>query len=97
MANANRLLRKFLYQNLYYHPEVVGVNQRACEMLRSMFDACIENPKLLGHASAKRIRKDGLPRAVCDYLSGMTDRYLLDAHSRLTAGSVAHDGPKTDE
>ena len=25
----------------------------------------------------------GLHRTVCDYVSGMTDRYLLDEHARL--------------
>src|SRR5205814_1057745 len=32
LFQANRALRKFLYQNVYYHPRVTAVNQRACEM-----------------------------------------------------------------
>ena len=34
-------------------------------------------------ASRKRIRKDGLHRAVCDYLAGMTDRYAIMEYQRL--------------
>lgn len=80
---ANRKLRKFLYQNLYYHPQVAGVNQRACVMLKNVFEAYMKKPALLSAASARRVRGEGLARTVCDYLSGMTDRYLLEEHARL--------------
>jgi dGTPase len=79
-------LRKFLYQNLYYHPRVAGANQRACQMLKNVFEAYLKKPALLGETTSQRIRKDGLHRTVCDYLSGMTDRYLLEEHERLFAG-----------
>jgi dGTPase len=82
-VQANRKLRKFLYQNLYYHPSIAGVNQRACLMLKNVFKAYIEKPSLLGDSASRRIRKEGLARTVCDYLSGMTDRYLLEEHGRL--------------
>ncbi|MEA3189099.1 MAG: dGTPase [Chthoniobacter sp.] len=80
---ANSKLRKFLYQNLYYHPRVAGANERACAMLRNVFGAYLQTPKLLGQLTARRVKKEGLPRAVCDYLSGMTDRYVMEEHDRL--------------
>jgi dGTPase len=80
---ANRKLRRFLYQNLYYHVDVAGVNQRACQRLREVFGAYLEKPALLGKATAQRIETDGLHRTVCDYLSGMTDRYLIGEHTRI--------------
>jgi len=83
LCAANRALRKFLYANLYYHPDVAQVNRRACEMLDRVFETYVENPNLLGGNSVHRIETDGLHRAVCDYLSGMTDRYLLDEYARL--------------
>ena len=88
---ANRKLRRFLYQNLYYHPEVATVNQRACTLLREVFGAYLESPERLGKSTAKRIEADGLHRAVCDYLSGMTDRYLLEEHARLFGGGIRSD------
>ncbi len=83
LLKANQQLRRFLYKNLYYHPRVAGANDRACEMLRDVFEAYLKQPKLLGNATSRRIKKDGLHRTVCDYLAGMTDRYLLDEHTRL--------------
>ena len=80
---ANRSLRKFLYTNLYYHPSVAGANQRACGLLRDVFEAFLEKPSRLGESTARRISAGGLHRTVCDYLSGMTDRYLIEEHARL--------------
>lgn len=80
---ANRALRKFLYKNVYYHPRVAEVNQRACEMLRCVFEAYIADPALLGEAATKRIETEGLHRTVCDYIAGMTDRYLIEEYQRL--------------
>jgi dGTPase len=83
LLKGNQQLRRFLYKNLYFHPRVAGANQRACELLRDVFSRYLENPRLLGKASARRVKQDGLHRTVCDYVSGMTDRYLLDEHARL--------------
>jgi dGTPase len=83
LLNANRELRRFLYQNVYYHPRVAEVNQRACEMLRRVFEAYILDPERLGDAATKRIETEGLHRTVCDYIAGMTDRYLMEEHERL--------------
>lgn len=80
---ANRKLRRFLYANLYYHPQVNGVNQRACELLKRVFEEYLNVPSQLGRTSAKRVQKDGLHRTVCDFVSGMTDRYLIGEHERL--------------
>ena len=83
LRRANLQLRKFLYKNLYYHPSVAGANKAACDMLGDVFAAYLKNPTLLGEATARRVEEVGLHRTVCDYVSGMTDRYLLDEHARL--------------
>lgn len=82
---ANRQLREFLYANLYYHPTVRKVNDNACGMLRKVFDTYLAQPESLGDATAGRISRDGLHRAVCDYLSGMTDRYLIQEYRRIAS------------
>ncbi|EDY17028.1 deoxyguanosinetriphosphate triphosphohydrolase [Chthoniobacter flavus Ellin428] len=83
LLKANQALRKFLYKNLYFHPRVATANDRACELLKNVFERYLKKPSLLGETTAKRVRKDGLHRTVCDYLSGMTDRYLIEEHGRL--------------
>ena len=83
---ANQELRRFLYKNVYYHPRVAEVNRQACEMLRAVFEAYVRAPDLLGDAAARRIDREGLHRTVCDYVAGMTDRYLFEEHTRLSGG-----------
>jgi dGTPase len=84
LTEMNRSLRKFLYQNVYYHPRVSDVNRRACEMLRRVFGAYLLDPDRLGDGAARRIEKEGLHRTVCDYVAGMTDRYLMEEYARIT-------------
>lgn len=84
LSRANRELRRFLYKNVYYHPRVAKVNRRACEMLRTVFEAYVLAPESLGDAAARRVESEGLHRTICDYIAGMTDRYLLEEHARLT-------------
>ena len=89
LLGANRELRKFLYKNVYYHPRVAQVNARACEMLRAVFEAYVRAPDLLGDAATRRIEAEGLPRTICDYIAGMTDRYLMEEHARLVTAGCA--------
>jgi dGTPase len=83
LAEANRALRKFLYQNVYYHPRVAEVNRRACEMLRRVFEAYLADPDRLGEGATRRVEKEGLHRTVCDYIAGMTDRYVMEEYARI--------------
>lgn len=79
----NLELREYLYKNLYYNPVVHQPNVRAVRMLEQLFNHFLEHPEQIGALSRKRIRKDGVHRAVCDYLAGMTDRYAIMEHQRL--------------
>jgi dGTPase len=73
----NRELRNYLYKNLYYNPVVHQPNMQAVKMLEQLFKYYLANPGKLGESSRKRVKKIGLHRAVCDYLAGMTDRYVM--------------------
>lgn len=88
LAEANRALRKFLYQNVYYHPRVAEVNKRACEMLRRVFEAYLADPDRLGEGAMRRVEKEGLHRTVCDYIAGMTDRYVMEEYARIRRDGV---------
>ena len=79
----NLEVRKYLYQKLYYNPEVHRPNLDASKCLRDLFEYYMENPEEIGLNYRARAERIGWPRAICDYLSGMTDRYALDDHKRL--------------
>jgi dGTPase len=76
-------LRKYLYKNLYFNPVVNQPHIRAKAMLRDLFNFYLKHPKDIGEQARRQIRKGGLHRAVCDYIAGMTDRFVLLEHERL--------------
>ena len=79
----NLELRKYLYKNLYYNPVVHQPNLRAAKILEQLFKYYLAHPKEIGEGARRRIRQTGLHRAVCDYLAGMTDRYVMLEYQRL--------------
>ena len=93
LAKANRALRKFLYQNVYYHPRVAEVNQRACEMLGRVFEAYLADPDRLGEGAMRRVENEGLHRTVCDYIAGMTDRYVMEEYERIAGRGGSPEPP----
>jgi dGTPase len=81
----NLQLREFLYKNLYYNPVVNEPHLRARRVLEDLFQYYLEHHDEIGTASRNRARTDGWHRAICDHLSGMTDRYAIQQHQRLFA------------
>jgi len=79
----NLELRAYLYKNLYYNPVVHEPNERAVRVMEQLFQYYVKHPSEVGTQSRKRIKKIGLHRAVCDYIAGMTDRYVIQEHHRL--------------
>ncbi len=79
----NAQLSRYLFKNLYSNPVVAKPNSRAGEMLEDLFRYFSAHPGEIGGSSRKRARQSGWPRAICDYLSGMTDRFAMLEHERL--------------
>ncbi len=70
-------LKRFLFARLYRHPQVEAQRELAQTVLRELF-ACYMD------AGVPEPRDEDPARAVADYLSGMTDRFAIREHQRLT-------------
>lgn len=86
MAENNRVLQGFLSVRMYRHERVLEIMDRARRVIRDLFEAYMNDASLL----PEDWRDDSLAsdrnhyaRQVCDFLSGMTDRFALDQHKRL--------------
>ncbi len=79
----NLELRDYLFRNLYCNPVVNEPHQRAGRVLEDLFGHYLAQPDELGERTRRRAETDGVPRAVCDYIAGMTDRFALLEHQRL--------------
>ena len=84
----NLELRDYLYKNLYYNPVVHQPNLRAVKMLEQLFHYYLKHPQEIGDSCRKRLKQIGLQRAVCDYLAGMTDRYVMIESGRILGKKV---------
>jgi dGTPase len=82
MHAASRDLKSFLFRNLYRHPQVMQTTDWGRAVVRDLFTIYLNRPMEMPAAYAQR---EDLPRAVADYLSGMTDRFATREHARLTA------------
>ena len=85
LAAENRELKRFLFEHFYRHFRVVRMAVKAERMLSNLFRAYVDEPRQLPKDTQRRAADgaEGLHRAVCDYLAGMTDRYAIQEYRRL--------------
>ena len=84
-----KVIRQFLFQRMYRAPSVVEMRAEVTSVVRELFPYFMAHPDQM----PKQWRKDisdakgetALARIVCDYISGMTDRFALTEHKRLVA------------
>src|SRR6185437_3804412 len=87
MAEANRVIKDFLMARMYRHWRVNRMTRKARLLTEDLFRVLHADPGLLPDDWRARAGEAGTPRAagtVCDYIAGMTDRYAMDEHHRLT-------------
>ncbi|WP_420373369.1 deoxyguanosinetriphosphate triphosphohydrolase [Pollutimonas sp. H1-120] len=75
-------LKSFLLENLYRHYRVMRMTTKARIIVRELFTAFLEDPRLLGD-DYRRDDEVAQARAIADYIAGMTDRYAIREHRQL--------------
>ncbi len=78
-------LKRFLHANLYRHPQVVETTDRARRVIADLFAVYAGDAQSLPPAVAALPKRH---RAIADYIAGMTDRYALREHERLTGRTL---------
>jgi dGTPase len=83
MAHKNAELKLFLLEHLYRHYRVIRMAEKARRIIHDLFKAYTDTPRQMPPGFATRIGTEGMPRVVCDYIAGMTDRFALEDHRKL--------------
>jgi dGTPase len=90
MAESEKSIKAFLFTNMYRAPSVVRVREDAKQVVRDLFNIYFSGSAKMPNEwgldwqdTATRIDDDKRARLVCDFLSGMTDRYAILEHQRL--------------
>jgi len=76
-------MRDFLNEKLYQHPDVMKMSRRGKAIIEALFKEYVKYSEIMPAHIQKRIKEYGLQRIVCDYISGMTDRYALKEYRYL--------------
>ncbi len=82
MQRQQRELKQFLRANLYRHYRVNRMSSKAQRIIRELFAVFMEDITLMPDEFQLRAQSDK-PRAVADYIAGMTDRYAIREYRRL--------------
>jgi len=93
MRAQSRVMKAFLFKHLYRHPQVMQTMAQAKQVIADLFAAYCDTPtqmqneaavRLAAQAPLRRLHDASVERRVADYIAGMTDRFALREHERLT-------------
>ena len=73
----------FMYDAVYRNPTAKGEESKVKGILGGIFEYYTAHPELLPDEFADIARTDGLQRAVCDYVAGMTDGYAMETYGAI--------------
>jgi dGTPase len=85
LARQERDLKRFMYANLYHHPEQVAAAGAASEVIGRLFAAYAGEPPLMGDDWSARLPEgeSAIARHIGDYIAGMTDRFAIDRYAEI--------------
>ena len=83
MQEAVDVFTDFMYQGVYYNPIAKGEERKVQNILGSIWEYYVNHIDELPVVYQSIADDEGPQRAVCDYVSGMTDSYALEVYSEL--------------
>ena len=93
MREAERDLKRFMYANLYHHPQQLAAAAAAHTVVAGLFTAFHADPTLMGEGwGTVPADEPGRSRHVADYIAGMTDRYAVAQYRRVVGPIEMPDG-----
>ncbi len=76
-------LHDFMFVAVYRNPVCKSEEAKAVSMIEKLFNYYIENPSQLPPEYVRIAESDSLPTAVCDYIAGMSDNYIIKTFNQL--------------
>ena len=76
-------LRQFMFERVYKNPVAKGEESKARRILQELYTYYIAHPEALPQDFQPQLTFEGLPRVVCDYIAGMTDKYAMYKYDEL--------------
>ena len=76
-------LREFLFEAVYRNPVAKSEETKAQEMLIRLFQHFVKHPDAMPLLYRRNCEREIVERCVCDFISGMSDRYAIELYSDL--------------
>ena len=73
-------LRAFMFDAVYRNPVAKGEESKAQAMIARLFEYYQKDPDQLPPDFQDIRVREGIDRAVCDYIAGMTDKFAVDTY-----------------
>ena len=89
-------MRGFLTDHVYHNSPAKREQSKAEELLKRLFSYYVENPEQMPAFYYESTKTEGVERMVCDYISGMSDRYAIECYRRLFIPEVWKGGRAGD-
>ena len=83
VGEAMAALKDFMFANVYTNPLAKGEEGKAQELLLRLFEHYQSNPDELPDDFQAIRQEEGVDRAVCDYIAGMTDPFAVEKYKEL--------------
>ena len=83
MQEAFDIFHEFMYNAVYLNPKAKGEEHKVQKIIEDIWNYYIAHPDALPEDYQSIRDEEGLDRAVCDYISGMTDGYAMEIYSKL--------------
>lgn len=83
MQEAVRIFHAFMYDSVYLNQRAKGEEHKVTGIVEGIWNYYHKNPHELPDDYHGIVEAEGLDRAVCDYISGMTDGYCMEVYSKL--------------
>ncbi len=77
------MLHEFMFEMVYTNPVCKGEETKAMDIIVRLYDYFLSNPDKIPNAYRYIIESEGVHRAACDYIAGMSDRYLLAIYKNI--------------
>lgn len=76
-------LHRFMFANVYTNPLCKSEESKVHTLILSLYDFFVNHPERLPEFFRTIAESEGIGRAVCDYISGMSDRYAKNVYTAL--------------
>lgn len=83
ITGAVQVFTDFMYSEVYKNPVAKGEESKVGNILLSIWEYYVNHPERLPEDYRAIADEEGIDRAATDYVSGMTDKYVMDVYSEL--------------